>query len=186
MSFLNLRIFENPAKLFVVLLLGGIGLAACDQIHVQYEVLRYFHNGLWGQAWWVAPQFLLATFFMYLGVLLIRKETSEFNERKFFFSILLFAVAYYASGLFANHPYALSAAYLFGWFFRIFFEEEKERFILFSVLLAIAGTLAEGLISRAGLFVYTQPDFLLVPIWLPGLYLHGAPLIWNLASWIRK
>ncbi|PJZ53337.1 hypothetical protein [Leptospira adleri] len=186
MPFLNLRIFENSGKLFVVLMLGGIGLAACDQIHVQYEVLKYFHNGLWGQAWWVAPQFFLATFLMYLGVFLIRKETGEFDGKKFVLSVLLFAVAYYASGLFATRPYTLAAAYLLFWIFRIFFEKERERFVLFSVLLAISGTLAEGLISRAGLFIYMQPDFLLVPIWLPGLYLHGAPLIWNLASWIRK
>ncbi|MBM9502413.1 DUF2878 family protein [Leptospira sp. 201903071] len=186
MASLNPRILENPGRLVVVLTLGGIGLAACDQIHVQFEILKYFHSGLWGQAWWVAPQFVLATFFMYLGVLSVRKEIGEFNGKEFTISVLWFVAAYFASGLFADRPFVLAASYLFLWIFRITFSKERKELVLFSVLLAIAGTLMEGLISRAGLFIYFQPNFLLVPIWLPGLYLHGAPLIWNLVSWIRK
>ncbi|AOP34870.1 hypothetical protein A0128_14050 [Leptospira tipperaryensis] len=183
---LNLRIQENYKRLIVVLILGGIGLAVCDQIHVQYGVLKYFHVGFWGQAWWVAPQFLLATFFMYLGVLFFRKEMDEFQTKEFLIGVLLFGAAYFASGLFATYPYWLAASYLFFWIFRISIAKERKQLALFSIFLAIAGTLMEGMISRAGLFIYTQPDFLLVPIWLPGLYLHGAPLIWSLVSWIRK
>lgn len=186
MSSLRLKIFEHPGKLFVVPVLGGIGLATCDQIHVQYGVLKYFHNGPWGQAWWVAPQFILATFFMYIGAHLFRKEIGAFKGKEFFISVLYFVAAYFASGLFAAWPYSLATSYFLLWVVRIYFNEEKLQLALFSVVLAVSGTLMEGLISKAGLFIYTQPDYLLVPIWLPGLYLHGAPLIWSLVSWIRK
>jgi Protein of unknown function (DUF2878) len=186
MPILNLRILENPGKLIVVLVLGAIGLAACDQIHVYYGVLKYFHSGLWGQAWWVAPQFLLATFFMYLGAFFFRKESGEFNKKEFVISTLWFVGVYFASGVYADQPLLLAAIYLFFWILRIFFSENRKELGLFSILLAIAGAMMEGLISRAGLFYYTQPDFLLVPIWLPGLYLHGAFLIWNLVPWIRR
>jgi hypothetical protein len=46
----------------------------------------------------------------------------------------------------------------------------------YSVLLAVAGTATEAVISSTGAFAYAHPDLLLAPIWLPGLYLHGAPL----------
>ncbi|XDD51196.1 hypothetical protein AB3N59_05335 [Leptospira sp. WS92.C1] len=162
------------------IILGGIGLAACDQIHVQFEVLKYFHPGLFGQAWWISPQFMIATFFMYLGAFVLKKERSDFDSKEFKFAILWFVSAYFASGIFADHPHLLAVIYLLTWFFRMVRSREGNSLIGFSVILALAGTGAEGLISNAGFFVYTKPDFLLVPIWLPGLYLHGAPLIWSL------
>ena len=47
---------------------------------------------------------------------------------------------------------------------------------MFAIGLAVAGTLYEGTLSGSGAFSYLRPDFYNVPIWLPGLYLHGAPL----------
>ncbi|MCG6194185.1 hypothetical protein LFX25_13120 [Leptospira sp. FAT2] len=177
---------ENPKKLIALVFLGGIGLALCDQIHVQFNVLRYFHFGVFGQAWWVAPQFVLATLLMYLGASFFRKEAEAFDVRDFVLSLIWFVAAYLASGIFAGSAYTLAAIYLGAWLFRMIFSMEAKSLTVFSILLAIGGTGAEAIISGAGLFVYKRPDFLFVPIWLPGLYLHGAPLIWNLISWVKQ
>ncbi|WP_165783205.1 DUF2878 family protein [Leptospira barantonii] len=186
MFFTTTEPFQNPKRLILLALGGGIGLALCDQIHVQFDVLRYFHSGVFGQAWWVAPQFILATFFMYFGASVFRKEIEAFEIRDFTLSLVWFVAAYFASGLFAGTPITLAVIYLATWLFRIVFSQERKSLAIFSVLLAICGTSAEALISNAGFFVYNRPDFLLVPIWLPGLYLHGAPLIWSLISWVKK
>jgi hypothetical protein len=46
--------------------------------------------------------------------------------------------------------------------------------VSFSILLAAAGTGFEAALVGADMFRYA--DFDPVPIWLPGLYLHGAAL----------
>lgn len=186
MAFTLSSLTQNPKKLLLLIVSGGIGLAACDQIHVQFDVLKYFHKGPWGQAWWVAPQFVLATFLMYIGAVFFKKEKEVFELRNLFFGILWFGGAYFASGLFSSRPYFLAFAYSIVWVFRIFAAREKRTLVAFSLLLAVAGTTAEALISYAGFFAYTRPDVFLVPIWLPGLYLHGAPLIWNLVTWTKR
>ena len=43
--------------LAVIWLVGGVAGAACDQIHVQFGVLAYPLPQLWGQPWWVMPNF---------------------------------------------------------------------------------------------------------------------------------
>lgn len=186
MSFPITEPFQNPKRLILLALGGGIGLALCDQIHVQFSVLQYFHSGVFGQAWWVAPQFILATFFMYWGASAFKKEIEEFETGDFVLSLVWFVAAYLASGIFAGTPLVLAGIYFATWLFRIVFSQERNSLALFSILLAVCGTSAEALISNAGFFVYNRPDFLSVPIWLPGLYLHGAPLIWSLISWVKK
>ena len=46
---------------------------------------------------------------------------------------------------------------------------------------AIAGPLAEAALIRRGLFHYRDPDFLGVPMWLPGLYACLMPALGQLA-----
>jgi hypothetical protein len=40
---------------------GGLGLALCDQMHVQAGVLAHEAPGPFGQGWWVAPMFGVAS-----------------------------------------------------------------------------------------------------------------------------
>src|SRR5437764_13411562 len=52
-----------PLRRTLAFLLGGVGGAALDRIHVRHGVLTYPDAA--GQPWWVAPQFGIAT----IGVL---------------------------------------------------------------------------------------------------------------------
>jgi hypothetical protein len=45
---------------------------------------------------------------------------------------------------------------------------------VFCLLAALSGVLFEATLSALGGFAYIDPDFLGVPRWLPGLYLHAA------------
>jgi hypothetical protein len=50
----------TPGRILALFVGGGIGLALCDQIHVQAGVLDYETGGFFGQAWWVPLQFGVA------------------------------------------------------------------------------------------------------------------------------
>ena len=45
---------------------------------------------------------------------------------------------------------------------------------MYCILVGVGGALVESIISASGLFFYHQPDWGLVPAWLPMLYLHVA------------
>src|SRR6266508_3371407 len=44
-------------------------------------------------------------------------------------------------------------------------------------ILAVGGSLFEAALSSTGAFHYQHPDVLLVPAWLPALYLHASLLV---------
>ena len=46
--------------------------------------------------------------------------------------------------------------------------------VVYSLLVAAGGTLFEARWSTLGFFYYSSPDFIGVPRWLPGIYLHVA------------
>lgn len=89
--------------------------------------------------------------------------------------VVVFVATYYASGLFADHPLGFALACVGVWQAQVALNERRGELIAASLLLALAGTLIEALVASTGFFAYARPDLLGVPIWLPGLYLVGAP-----------
>jgi hypothetical protein len=174
-----------PRRALALFAGGGVGLALCDQIHVQADVLHYDTGGFFGQAWWVPLQFGLASLAIVAGAAPFARRRAEPRASDFVTGIAWFAAAYAASGIFDAHPYALAVAFVVGWSARVALARERSVLVAYSVLLAAAGTGAEAILSAAGTFDYTAPDFIGVPIWLPGLYLHGAPLALALARALR-
>ena len=172
----------TPGRILALFAAGGIGLALCDQIHVQAGVLDYDTGGFFGQAWWVPLQFGLAAVAIVAGAAPFARGRAKPGTVAFLTGTLWFVAAYAASGLFDAHPYALAAAFVVTWALRVAFARQPSSLVAFSLLLAAAGTGAEAILSAAGTFAYTNPDLLGVPIWLPGLYLHGAPLALALAA----
>jgi hypothetical protein len=166
----------TPGRILALFVAGGIGLALCDQIHVQAGVLDYETGGFFGQAWWVPLQFGVAAVAIVAGVAPFARGRAKPGAAAFVTGTLWFVAAYAASGLFDAHPYALAAAFVVTWAVRVALARQPASLVAFSLLLAAAGTGAEAILSAAGTFAYTNPNVLGVPIWLPGLYLHGAPL----------
>jgi hypothetical protein len=166
----------TPGRVLALFIAGGIGLALCDQIHVQSGVLDYETGGFFGQAWWVPLQFGVAALAIVAGATPFARGRAEPGATAFLTGTLWFVAAYAASGLFDSHPYTLAVAFVVAWAARVALARQPGSLVAFSLLLAAAGTGAEAILSAAGTFAYANPDLLGVPIWLPGLYLHGAPL----------
>ena len=149
---------------------GSIGGALVDQIHVRSGVLSYPKPSVAGQPWWVAPQFGV-------GALLVQASAERVAPRVEPRAIPADAVwffgAYAASGLLSRRPRALTAVFIVTWLARV---RREPALALYSVALAAAGTAYEAWWSSTGAFSYSQPDVAGVPMWLPGLYLNGAPL----------
>ena len=51
---------------------------------------------------------------------------------------------------------------------------DRAWLLLIAAAMAVGGMLAEGAMSALGLVAYRHVDVFNVPLWLGGLYLHGA------------
>ena len=174
------------AWLGLAVCLGLLG-AACDQFHVQSELLSYPNPWLWDQAAWVPLNFavlltglVLAT--IPLGRLAAARGVAEPGTRQLSADFAWFVGAYALSGLIAPEaPGFLAAAYVAVWIPRIALREERAILYPFGVALALAGCLVEAAEIELGWFSYADPDVIGVPFWLAGIYLHGAPLALDVA-----
>ncbi len=164
-------------SLVVAFVAGGIGGALCDQIHVQSSTLWYPHPWIAGQAWWVGPQFGIAVIAILTGATAFAQRMRRTPATMDFVTGgAWFLGAYAASAVFGGHPAALLAIYLATFAARLAVNPDRVPVLGFSLLLAIGGTLYEGTLSSLHGFYYAHPDVYHVGMWLPGIYLHGAPL----------
>lgn len=163
---------------------GGLGGAACDQIHVRSAILRYRDPALLGQAWWVAPQFGLAVVAMVTLAGPLAEAVPPAGPAEVTGDALWFLAAYGASGAVGNsHPVALAATFVTLWALRLWRRPRPLPVAVVSVVLAAAGVLYEGSVAATGAFHYVHPDVYHVPLWLAGLYLQGAPLLVSVAPY---
>ncbi len=146
---------------------SGLGLAACDWMHVRGGVLRHrAGGGPSGQGWWVAPMFGCAGVAIALGA---RPFLQRGEERDLAPEIPPFVAAYAATAFLSDRPRALAAGLWLSALPRV------RHDLPFAVLLAAAGPAVEVAVASTGAFSYSRPLRDVLP-WLTGLYLHGAPL----------
>jgi hypothetical protein len=172
-------------------LIGGVLGAALDQIHVQFGVLSYPPEvaSFLGQPWWVAPNFGLGALLMltaarpFASAIEGRAETPD--ARRYLIDSAWFVGAYLASGILKDQPLILALAYLVSWAGRIAIRRAGIPVALYSIGLGAGGAIYESTLSSTGAFTYLVPVLFRVPIWLPGLYAHGAPLAISMALTMR-
>jgi len=172
---------KRPQTWLALLVGGGIGGAAVDQIHVVGGVLTYPAPWALGQAWWVAPLFGLATWAMYVSTALWapwsrRARPAPVGAAEIAVGAVWFLAAYVASAAFQAQPWLLVALFTLTWLRRLVRRPDAIAQAAAGVALAVGGTLAEIAISSSGAFAYRSAGLASVPVWLPGLYLHGGPL----------
>jgi len=168
-------------RIAALFLAGGLGGLLCDQIHVQSGILAYASADFLGQARWVGPLFGTATVVMYLAtwVWVGRSERAQsglVSNRELALHGLWFVAAYFASALLQGQPKLLALVYLLLFLRRLLPRRDAAWQVANGVGLAIGGTTSEALLAATGVFHYNRPDLWTVPLWLPGVYLHGAPL----------
>ena len=164
--------------LLLTLILGSIGGLLCDQIHVQFGVLWYAEPDLLGQPWWVGPQFGLALIVILLGSKPLAKRSQAPMPELLSIAggFAVFIAAYLATGILKDQPLLLSAILLASWLVRILKRPDRWVAIGHALLLALGGVAYESALSSTGVFSYASPDLGWVPVWLPLLYAHGAPV----------
>lgn len=177
-----------PATIFPRLLLLALVAAAlatlCDANHVYTQTLAYPEPFLFGQAWWVFPNFVLAFLAMGAGYYFlaprlpasipVQQSTAPGNVRDFVEASTAFALVYLASGLGNLHPVLLSVIFYGTFALRWLATYERGWMLLLATILGIAGMFAEGALGASGGVAYRQVDIFHVPWWLGGLYVHGA------------
>jgi hypothetical protein len=160
--------------------LGAVVGTVGDQIHVQYGVLWYPAPRPWlyGQAAWVPALFGGSTIALVFGhALLVRAwpPARRPQRRAVVAPFLLFAAAYFSTGLFQAHPAALALGLTLAWAARVALAPARDK-LAAGVLYAFAGPLVEAAVSSLGGFYYRHPSAVRVPLWLPALYLHVSLL----------
>jgi hypothetical protein len=160
----------------ITVLFGALVATTGDHLHVVYGVLFYPHPVLFRQAWWVIPLFAGAMAAMLAGSELVRKVLGGEVVGASLVEALLatgaFFVAYAFTAVAAELPTFVLVVLGVTWLPRV---RAMPRWVVaFALVAAVCGTGFEAGLSRLGGFAYVRPDWLGVPRWLPGLYLHAA------------
>jgi hypothetical protein len=170
----------TAARVAGVFVAGGLGGAALDQVHIGGHVLEYAHPGFALQPLWVAPQFGVGALLVLLaaGPLAARAARTApiVPTAELVRDAGWFVGAYLATALFDPFPGALALVLVATWAARAARGSDRVGRAAFAIGLAVVGTIYEGTLAGTGAFSYLRPDLYNVPIWLPGLYVHGAPL----------
>ncbi|HYC53941.1 MAG TPA: hypothetical protein VEL28_03285 [Candidatus Binatia bacterium] len=174
---------HRPGILHVTLV-GAAVAWSCDAMHVHTGTISYPQPWLLGQAWWVAPGFAATFLTMAIVYLLLAQRVSAFvattesrrpgTSGDFAETLAAFAFSYLLSGFGSREPALLSAIFLGSFLLRWWLTYERAWLLLLASLMAVGGMLGEGLLGWAGLAAYAHADVFHVPLWLGGLYLHGA------------
>ena len=165
--------------------LGLLG-AACDQFHVQSGLLSYPDPWIWDQAAWVPLNFaVLLTGLVAATIPLARRWLDRApapGNAALAADLAWFAGAYALSGLVApDHPNLLAVAYVLTWIARVAFRADRAFVVPYGIALALAGCAVEAIEIELGWFSYADPQVAGVPLWLAGIYLHGAPIALGVA-----
>jgi hypothetical protein len=170
--------------IFLFALLGAVVATVCDGVHVYTQTLSYPDPFLFGQAWWVYPNFVLAFLLMGFTYLLVvdhlpagiskKQSVSRGNAREFTETVTMFALVYLLSAFGNFDPVFLSVIFYGTFAARWFFSYDRLWLFLLALLMAVGGMFAEGALAAMGLVSYRYVDVFHVPFWLGGLYVHGA------------
>lgn len=180
----------NWAGLVKLAALGGVAATLCDANHVSTGTLRYPHPLVLGQAWWVLPGFFVAFFAMGATYLVAAprlsarlstpstpssvESTAPGSYGALAVALATFVLVYLASG-FGNESPGLLALVFFGTFaLRLGFTYERAWLLVVAVALGLGGMSFEGSLGALELAAYRHTDVFHVPLWLGGVYMHGA------------
>ncbi|MSQ82467.1 MAG: DUF2878 family protein [Myxococcales bacterium] len=182
---------KNPRVWLKIVVVGGLCGALCDQIHIQGGVLYYAQPVILQQAWWVALLFAGASCLIYATTSLWAQPAEQrvaavVSAPEIARQVLWFVAMYALSAGMRDRSLALVVLYAILMVRRMVRRRDVWPQLANATGLAVGGTAFEMALSSTGAFTYTHPDFAGVPLWLPGLYMHGAPLALALVRAIRQ
>ncbi|MCP4437574.1 MAG: hypothetical protein GY810_01360 [Aureispira sp.] len=174
----------NKIGIVYIALIGALIATLCDKNHVETGTL-YYPNPFWdGQPWWNYPAFFVAFVLMSFAYHELTQRlpstidrtfsTSTGDTKDFTESLIIFALVYILSGFGNESPIFLNVLFYGLFLLRLTITPDKVFILIISIMLGIGGAFIEGFMSNMDLVYYTKPVIYYVPLWLAGLYLHGA------------
>ena len=164
----------------LVALVGAVACTLGDHLHATHGVLTYAHPSVWNQAWWVLPLFFGASLAALFGARVTRKMFRAAplapNDPRLVAADGIAFMTAYAMTSFTHDAANATLAVLFAFWIVRMLAGAPTWLVVLSLANAVAGPLVEAAISSTGAFTYDHPDFVLVARWLPGIYLHVAPI----------
>jgi len=171
----------------IIFVLGGLSLTLCDRVHIHFGVLEQANRSVGGQAIWVFPMFGTLSLAVVHGYGWLRRFMGEQAHESSLATTAVAAVfaigAYASTGPLDSMGSTLMTAFALAWIIRIVMRSGRTP-VVFCLILAVLGPLGEVAMSALGTFHYLHPDLGSVPIWLPGIYLHGGLLASEVEAWL--
>ena len=157
---------------------------ALDHLHMVSGTLRYAEGS---QPWWVLLEFIAACGLTLSMVGPVRRgvkgrELGAGQGTTAWIDLAGFVVAYASTSFLRGSSWAIAAVLAAWWATRVI---DRPRWVaLFSVGVGLSGVAVEASLIAAGVFRYTAPDVLGVPVWLGCIYLHAGLFASSLtAAW---
>jgi hypothetical protein len=183
-------------KLAGAALVGAVLCTVCDHLHATNDVLSYPDPFVSSQSWWVPFLFFGASLASITGVgtvrkLLAGKAVGKPGLFRLTSDGIAFVTAYAFTAYGHTLPNVVLAVLALWWVARMLALAEIDAaavrwVVLFSLVTAVVGTGFEASWSALGFFHYHHADLVGVPRWLPGIYLHVAPLAVSFATFIGR
>lgn len=183
---------QKYLSMFGVAVLGAVAATLCDAVHVYTGTLSYPEPNFYGQAYPVFPGFVLAFLVMAFSYhfafsrlpLAHGASYQPGDGNSAVTAFVLFIVVYMLSGFGHQSPMMLNAIFYGLFLVRLAFTYERGFMLLLAIVLGIGGILGEGFLSSIGYVAYSMPEVYHVPVWLGGLYMHGAFALRELMRWL--
>lgn len=162
-------------------------MSLCDRVHLAYGVLVQEGPRILGQAFWVLPLFGGGAVGMVVGHRVVRRALGDpLRPRRLgalATSLVLGGLVYVVTGPLQHAKVGLALGLGAAWAVRAATRRTWTTLVA-SVILGATGPLVEATIARLGGHTYAHPDLFGVPIWLPGIYVHGALLAGDVEPWV--
>lgn len=181
----NSRPLVPSAKGWLALAVYALAIAVlltlCDwSAHVLTDTLVYSDPGAGS---WLAGQPTVRVFGGFLALAVPLTVVAWWGFRNYpaprlavtAWLMIAFVATYLLSGWVGQYPMVLIAAFMLLWVVQLrWFTQALYSVVVFAVMLAVVGPIAEGIYSASGFFGYSDPAVFGVPAWLGALYLNGA------------
>jgi hypothetical protein len=173
-------------KAFAILFgVGAVMLTVFDMFHTHSGTTAYEHPIVMKAAWWTP--LLFGTSLSLGGLVYVKGHRAMRGPRELPSNAALAAALVIYAGLYCASGYApLSnegklALLLVGFAAMWWLLDRSWQGVAMAAVTAVGGCTTEFILTHANAFHHLQPDFLGLPVWLPGIYLVSGAVLGQLS-----
>jgi hypothetical protein len=175
-------------KIFFVFLMGALTFTPWDILFSHFEILDFKSpSTVMGIAWWVPLAFgasTVLTFLLFTVMDRLFRVQVIYNPSHLAYEYLLITGFYLAILFFRQYPYLLSIGLLFIVLVRLILFHGPLDYVYF-LFGACMGPTVELILTSFHLYLFTEPDFLGMPYWLP-VFWGNVALAMRRVCWILE